>query len=286
MTPMTPETPGPVIDPIIGPVIGVDFSGAKQDSSTWMATGVLTPNGLHVNDIRSLTRADLLDALRSAAAGPQPSVASLDFPFSVPQPFAQVLAGNPRHMADVWAAVADMTMEHFIALRDDFVIEHGELRRDCDLSHGEAFSVLHKANPNMLPMTLRGMQLLHHLQAPGIRILCQDPPGPARLTILECMPGATLKGLGLPYKAYKNGRRRDELRHRILDGLTRASPVPLANPGEIAHQCLTTHDALDAVVAALTSAAYITNPHSISTPPLTPIHQLEGWIYHIQPPPP
>ena len=95
MTPMTPETPGPVIDPIVSPVIGVDFSGAKQDSSTWMATGVLTPNGLHVNDIRSLTRADLLDALRSAASSPEPSVASLDFPFSVPQPFAQVLARQP-----------------------------------------------------------------------------------------------------------------------------------------------------------------------------------------------
>ncbi len=279
-------TTSPAIGPIKGPVIGVDFSGAKQDKNTWMATGVLTPNGLHINDIRSLSRADLLDALRSAAHGPEPSVASLDFPFSVPQPFAKVLAGNPRHMADVWAAVTNMTMEHFIALRDDFVIEHGELRRECDLSHGEAFSVLHKANPNMLPMTLRGMQMLHHLQAPDIRILCQDQPGPSRLTVLECMPGATLKGLRLPYKAYKNGRRRDELRHRILDGLTHATPVPIANPNGISAQCMETHDALDAVVAALTSAAYITNPKAVSTPPNEDIHRLEGWIYHIQPPPP
>ena len=148
-----------------------------------------------MNDIRSVTRDELLALLREA---PEGAVASVDFPFSVPQPFANVLAGSPNDMADVWAGVADMSMEEFIALRDTFVAEHGELRRECDLSHGEAFSVLHKANPNMLPMTLRGMQMLHRLQAPNVRILCQDPPGPAKLTVLECMPGATLKGLPPP----------------------------------------------------------------------------------------
>ena len=263
----------------LGPIIGVDFSGAKQDANTWMARGVLRPDGLQVNEIRAVTRAELLRLLQEA---PEGSVASLDFPFSVPEPFAEVLAGEPRHMADVWAAVADMSMEEFIALRDEFVVEHGELRRECDLSHGEAFSVLHKANPNMLPMTLRGMQLLHRLQVPDIRILCQDQPGPARLNVLECMPGATLKGMGLPYKAYKNGRRRDELRRRILDGLVHAVPVPLANAEEVGEQCLAVHDALDAVVAALNSAVYMTCPEAVSTPPDEEIYRLEGWIYHIQ----
>ena len=213
----------------LDPVIGVDFSGAKLDANTWMASGVLRSDGLQVNDIRSVTRDELLALLREA---PEGAVASVDFPFSVPQPFANVLAGSPNDMADVWAGVADMSMAEFIALRDTFVAEHGELRRECDLSHGEAFSVLHKANPNMLPMTLRGMQMLHQLQAPNVRILCQDKPGPAKLTVLECMPGATLKGLRLPYKAYKNGRKRDELRRRILDGLASAVPVPLANVEE------------------------------------------------------
>ena len=265
------------------PIMGVDFSGAKQDKDTWMASGVLRPDGLQVNDIRSVPRAELLKLLQDA---PEGTVASMDFPFSVPRPFAEVLAGAPRHMADVWASVAEMSMEEFIALRDDFVVEHGELRRDCDLSHGEAFSVLHKTNPNMLPMTLRGMQLLHRLQGPDIRILCQDQPGPARLTVLECMPGATLKGLRLPYKAYKNGRRRDELRRRILDGLASAAPVPLANAEEVGEQCLAVHDAMDAVVAALNSAVYMTCPEAVSTPPDGDIYRLEGWIYHIQPVPP
>ena len=265
---------------ILDPVIGVDFSGAKLDANTWMASGVLRSDGLQVNDIRPVTRDELLALLREA---PEEAVASVDFPFSVPQPFANVLAGSPNDMADVWAGVADMSMAEFIALRDTFVAEHGELRRECDLSHGEAFSVLHKANPNMLPMTLRGMQMLHRLQAPNVRILCQDKPGPAKLTVLECMPGATLKGLRLPYKAYKNGRRRDELRRRILDGLASAVPVPLANVEEVGEQCLAVHDALDAVVAALNSAVYMTCPEAVSTPPDGDIYRLEGWIYHIQP---
>ena len=263
----------------LGPVIGVDFSGAKQDSSTWMASGVLRDDGLQVKDVRAVTREELLEVLRTA---PEGAVTSLDFPFSTPRLFAEVLAGKPRHMADVWASVADMAMEEFVALRDGFVAEHGELRRECDLSHGEAFSVLHKANPNMLPMTLRGMQMLHHLQGPDVRILCQDRPGAARLTVLECMPGATLKGLGLPYKAYKNGRRRDELRRRILDGLACAEPVRLANAEEVGEQCLVVHDALDAVVAALNSAVYMTRPEAVSVPPEGEIYRLEGWIYHIQ----
>ena len=263
----------------IDPIIGVDFSGAKQDN-TWMACGVLEGSGLLVKDIRPISRAELLELLPAAPDG---AVASLDFPFSVPQLFAQALAGAPRTMADVWSGVAEMSMEDFIALRDQFVARHGEMRRQCDLSHAEAFSVLHKTNPNMLPMTLRGMQFLHHLRAPDVRILCQDQPAPARLTVLECMPGATLKGLGLPYKAYKNGRRRDELRHRILEGLAQASPVPLANLQEVRQQCMASHDALDAVVAALTSAAYLARPEAVSTPPNDDIYRLEGWIYHVRP---
>ena len=260
------------------PIIGVDFSGAKQDSNTWVARGNLRDGGLQVTGIAPVSRAELLALLQDAPAG---SIASLDFPFSVPQPFAQVLAGKPQSMADVWAAVAEMEMATFIALRDQFVAEHGELRRQCDLSHPEAYSVLHKVNPNMLPMTLRGMQLLRQLRRPGTAILCQDPALPAHLTVLECMPGATLKGLGLPYKAYKNGQRRDELRSRILDGLGSAKPVSVANLEEIRQQCQASHDALDAVVAALTSAAYIVCQEAVSTPPEEDIYRLEGWIYHL-----
>ena len=262
----------------IDQVIGVDFSGAKKETGTWVASGVLHPDGLHVNCLRSVSRAELLGLLQQAPDG---AVASLDFPFSVPRPFAEVLAASPRDMANVWAAVDNMSIQKFRKLRDRFVTKHGELKRKCDQRHTGAFSPLHVTNPNMLPMTLRGMQLLHRLHAPDVRILCQDQPGPARLTVLECMPGFTLKGLGLPDKGYKGGEQRFELRRRILDGLTSA-PVPLANVEEIHEQCLSKHDALDAVVAALTSAIYLAQPEIVSLPPEEDIYRLEGWIFHIR----
>ena len=184
----------------LDPVIGVDFSGAKQDANTWMASGVLRSDGLQVNDIRSVTRDELLALLRKPRREPW-------LPWTSPSLFLNPSPTCWQALQTTWLmfgrAWPTCPMEEFIALRDTFVAEHGELRRECDLSHGEAFSVLHKANPNMLPMTLRGMQMLHRLQAPNVRVLCQDKPGPAKLTVLECMPGATLKGLRLPYKAYK-----------------------------------------------------------------------------------
>ena len=42
------------------------------------------------------------------------------------------------------------------------------------------------------------------------------------------------------------------MRRRILEGLECAEPVRLANADEVGEQCLAVHDALDAVVAALT----------------------------------
>ena len=56
-------------------------------------------------------------------------------------------------------------------------------------------------------------------------------------------------------------------------------------PEEISEQCLAVHDALDAVVAALNSAVYMTCPEAVSMPPYGDIYRLEGWIYHIQSPP-
>ena len=53
----------------LDPVIGVDFSGAKQDANTWMASGVLRSDGLQVNDIRSVTRDELLALLRAGPGG-------------------------------------------------------------------------------------------------------------------------------------------------------------------------------------------------------------------------
>ena len=102
----------------IDQVIGVDFSGAKKETGTWVASGVLQRGALQVNDVRRVSRVELLGLLQEAPDG---AVASLDFPFSVPRSFASVLAPSACEMADVWAAVDNMSMEDFRELRDRFV---------------------------------------------------------------------------------------------------------------------------------------------------------------------
>ena len=262
------------------PIIGVDFSGARHDRGTAIACGTLSGHELRIADCRTISREALLQTLLEAPPG---SVAALDFPFSVPEKFVRELAGDPRTMADVWSGVADMEMDAYVALRDRFVSLHGELDRKCDILHPEAYSVLHRVNPNMLPMTLKGMQLLRRLRRPGIAILALDEPAPKGLTVIEVMPGASLKGMGLPYKGYKTGMRRLELRRVILEGLAKARPICIGNVEEIRSQCEDSHDCLDAVVAALTAATFLAYPELVSTPSEGDIYRLEGWIYALEP---
>jgi hypothetical protein len=128
-------------------------------------------------------------------------------------------------MPDLWATASQMDLGQFLALRHQFVARHGEPKRLADAHFPECYSCLHLANPNMVPMTFRGMQMLHQLWQAG----CAVPPLPAPhgtpTVLLEAMPGAALKAFGLPYKGYKKGARALELRQTILDRLAAGSSV-------------------------------------------------------------
>ena len=123
---------------------------------------------------------------------------------------------------------------------------------------------------------------------------CDVPPLPpqkaGKAVLLEVMPGAVLRSLGLPYKGYKNGVRRLELRRTILDGLPQASRVELPNIQVFWDACMSSHDCLDAVVAALAAALWSIDPGSFRLPnvdgdgqdPLSlpeSVLRLEGWLY-------
>jgi hypothetical protein len=170
-------------------------------------------------------------------------------------------------------------------MRDRFVAQQGEPRRLADTHFPEAFSCLHRANPNMVPMTFRGMQMLSRLWAAG----CGVPPlvgaDRNRTVLLEAMPGAALKSLGLPYKGYKNGRRAVQLRQQILDDLGRSSSVEIGGLSRFRDLARQNHDCLDAIVAAVVATLWAANPAIFRLPEpgefaaLDPVVMLEGWLY-------
>ena len=195
-------------------------------------------------------------------------MASVDFPFSVPQRFANVLAGSPKDMADVWAGVADMSMEEFIALRDTFV---AETRRDAarvrpqprrglfGAAQGQPKHASHDTagHANAAPVASSGMCASSAKTRPA------QPNSPC----WSACPAPPSRASASPTRPTRTAASATSYADASLDGLASAVPVPLANVEEVGEQCLAVHDALDAVVAALNSAVYMTCAEAVSTPP-------------------
>ena len=275
-------------------ILGVDFSGAKSDKNTWVTRGTLSGNSLEIGSCEPTPRAELAILLGSA---PKNTIAALDFPFSVPKEFSSYLLPSAEDMPELWNATANMEFQDFMALRDGFVLEHGEPYRRGDLYFPECYSCLHKANPNMVPMTFRGMQMLDGLWRSG----CRVPPLPNGTRtgplLLESMPGAALRALGLPFKGYKKGQNALSLRRQILDGLGTMSGVGLPNLSRFRDYCLESDDCLDSVAAAVAACLWNKDPTMFRLPQDGPgdvsrrggtpnpnenelrTAQLEGWLY-------
>lgn len=275
-------------------IIGVDFSGHRDDRNTWMASGKLTSEGkLLLDSVQPVRREDLYDFLGDI---PTPAVAALDFPFGVPRAFAEFLSAKapPRDMADIWQTVSSLTSAEFIARRDQFVGQRPDLplsqrepKRAGDLAyHRESYSPLHTVNPNMLPMTYEGIRMLQRWRQERPdrwHVPPMEPTGSAteRVTLLELMPGALLKSIGLPYKGYKKGRDALERRDQILRRLAEASGVDLPNLDRVRMACRANDDCLDAVVAAVGAAAWARDASRFHHPNRDELAdaELEGWIY-------
>jgi len=268
-------------------IVGVDFSGHRDDRNTWVAVGRLEAGGaLRLDSVQPARRTDLHALLTTI---PTPAVAALDFPFGVPAQFATDLSAKrpPRAMPDLWRTVAGMSAGEFLAARDRFVADNGELKRSGDARHfPESYSPLHRVNPNMLPMTYEGIRLLHrwHVEQPERWHVppLESPGRPDRsVALVELMPGAFLKAVGLPHKGYKKGRRSSELRERITGALATASGVPLPNLDSVRMGCHASDDFLDAVVAAVGAACWARGDDRFRHPGPDELElaRLEGWIY-------
>ena len=280
-------------------IIGVDFSGRKTGNTTQVTMAMLQGDVLQLQHCDPLPKRlpdtherliELLEGLCSDA------VVGLDFPFSVPYLFGKEIARErqsnlPADMSDLWDIVAGMDGNycHFKELRDGFVEEFGEIQRRGDLQIHGPVSPLKTGGPNMLPMTFRGMQMLHRLWNSTERRF-RIPPllgdGRSGPTLLETMPGVLLRHLRLPAVNYKrknktNGFDPKTVRWEILNGLETRSPVPLQIPDDMREQFINNDDRLDSLVAAIAAAMWVQNSDNFRKPqPVDlPDAQLEGWIY-------
>ena len=247
-------------------IVGVDFSGAGDETDvgkTWVTIGSLDPEASSDSDkgslvllsCKSVSRKQLTEILKSL---PCDAVAALDFPFSVPIAFSEFMGHENREMPELWQAAAAMGREKFISLRDEFVRENGELLRAGDLHVPGCYSCLHKTNPNMVPMTFRGMEMLNNLWN---QTNCQVPPlqetGHDGATLVEAMPGAALRAFKLPDKGYKGGQTAFDDRRKILKGLRRIANVRPMNLPDFHEHCMFSDDALDSIVAAVVAALWV-----------------------------
>jgi predicted nuclease with RNAse H fold len=93
--------------------------------------------------------------------------------------------------------------------------------------------------------------------------------------VVEVYPAASLKCWGLAYRGYKQPRNTQALR-ALMDDLQAAAPW--LDPGHHQGLCQSSHDAIDAVVAALTARAAATGQATRPDDTQEAAARSEGWI--------
>lgn len=268
-------------------IIGIDYSGAKSDRNTWVAQGKLKPDGeIELRRAFPIIRQDVISLLKKVSP---PAIAAIDFPFGVPSCFIKSLRGdcNSTEMSEVWKIIGSLRQEEFIAKRDSFIEELGyEPKRVGDEKYfSESFSPLHKFNPNMLPMTYYGINMLYelHRSIPDRWVVpplqsSSDMTGGA-VTLLETMPGAFLKAIGARHKGYKTAQNAIENRESIIKIIERRFNITL--PSAMRMGCMANDDCLDSVVATIAAACWARDSAAFRHPNAAelPAAKLEGWIY-------
>lgn len=286
-------------------IIGVDFSGAEREnkSATWLAQGRLEGNTFTIEHCHPIIRADLTHKLASLDG---PAVVGMDFPFSVPEGFANFWReqhhcsfNQCERMPDLWAAASAEKRVGFEGIAGRF---EGMAFRKCDHYVPGAKSPLKaKGNPIMLPMTFQGMKMLHQLWQGSetgktgrqLRVApLHSDLNPDAVTLLEVMPGATLDHLGIRRTGYR-GEAVSETRQRVLTKLlckARALGVPVkfTDRAGLYQTIRANDDARDAVVAAITAALWdkdkslFHRPEDVDGLDWKKV-KLEGWLYAPKP---
>lgn len=264
---------------------GVDYSGDMRDprERTWLAITVLRGDRLRVSRLEATGRHGLQGYLRD----PDRSLMNveaigLDFPFGLPTPFAERILGGEFPEEGWWALVRRMERisrpEYLVAVQE-FRDAEGEIKRLTD-ERAQAFSPLHRVNPDLGPMTYHGIRMIGEDRS---RFAIRPFETAQGKLLLEVYPGGVVKDLTLDQKGTGSMARGQA----ILDALSAADYLPLDVDQSLARACLARRDALDAVIAARCAAVAVLTGEADRTPDeLSPGEgervRREGWIYGLE----
>ena len=274
-------------------VVGVDFSGAKGQGKTWVAEGrLLSSEQLVVDRVQPILRDDLHKFLQESSPS---TVVAFDFPFGLPRIVLESLklsqnwrVQNLNSMRDVWPLIAKMGLGDYTAECKKFSKHH---KRTGDNYYSVSLSVL---NRRMVSMTYRGIELLHelHEENPGLWWVPPMDLGETpvdKITLLEVMPGAFLRSIGLDYSTVKSYKGEDSLgtRRTVISRISKYAEKELRIPnlGDFRWGLRANDDCLDAVVATIAAGLWVKDktrfllPEDDPEPAVLKDAQLEGWIY-------
>ena len=283
-------------------VVGVDFSGAKDEGKTWVAKGrLISQDQMTIDLVHPITRNDLAEFLQDALPG---TVVALDFPFGLPKAFLESLDIGGPTIRDVWPQITAMSLDEYW---DKCKAFGSHPKRICDKLHPVSMSAL---NSRLVPMTYHGMGMLHSLneQHPDRWHIPPLVPGTRSnnlVTLLEVMPGALLASIGFDHatvKGYKNAANSEANRDKIINNLSAYlsdnakldsdnAKLDISNLRDFRWGFRANDDSLDAVIAAINAALWAKNqtrfqqPEGDSDAAVPKDVLLEGWIYALKPKP-
>lgn len=261
-------------------IIGVDFSGARAEGKTWVSEGrLLSDNRLTIDHVQPFLRDDLSEFLQEVPLG---TVVALDFPFGLPKVFLESLGIHVDTMKEAWHYIAAMSFNEY---KNECKAFGTHPKRTGDKHYSVSLSAL---NSRLVPMTYRGIEMLHTLDKACLNRWCIPPldsvDAPTdRITLLEVMPGAFLSAIGLDWATVKGYKGTDSLsaRDRVINRLADYEEIKATNLLHFRTGFRANDDCLDSVVATFAAALWANDRRPFLHPigEELPDATLEGWIY-------
>lgn len=274
---------------------GLAFEHRNSEFNTvWLCVASHGSLGIEVVYLEQLEQRNLSNLL---LAFPAVAVA-MCFPFSLPAQFLNywsVKTGRdqPQSWEGAVAMMIGTTFERFSALARDFAQQPPRLTESQ--SKLRLHSPLYSGGPNLLRCCFQGIRILASLDPAKFSILPFENQTEGRTVLFETFPVACLQSLGFSVSAYRSAAKREpekvvHAREQQFNELLSFRDKPdrqlallprLTAQKKIALPVHSSPDALDAVIAAYTSALFASRPEFFEGPFQSADTRVlvEGWSY-------